>query len=324
VAAGHLGVPSSLALWARSAGGAALALSLSCSLLRPVDELEGAPSDSLDVQLAPASPASSCARDAECTREEGRCLEEEQTCAPCPGGMQQVSFGDGLAFCIDRYETTQGEYNQFLAALAEQPSLDLPDAELCPATESFEPGGGADCLSAYDRGGDADLPMVCVDLCDAMAYCHWQGKRLCGGRDGLRLDRTPQTVNKPNDDEWLAACGGTGGSKYPYGDVYEASRCNVASEQVEVEDSFRDCKTPNHIYQLSGNVAEWVLVCNDNREFGEQRCLVRGGEYRTTDPEFAACAHLDLSGAAMGAVFPRRALQPADFSPGVGIRCCMD
>jgi len=249
-------------------------------------------------------------------------MEEQHVCQPCPDGMQQISFSDGLAFCIDRFETTQGEYNQFLSELTLQPALELPDPVLCPPTESFEPGGGEDCMSGYDPGGGEALPVVCVDFCDAMAYCNSRGKRLCGGRGGRKLERTVATVNKPSDDEWLAACMGANGSKYPYGDVYEAGRCNIDSPGVEPVTAFRGCDTPNHIGQLSGNVSEWVWICNDNRDFGELRCLVRGGEYGTTDPELAACGFIDVN--ARGEALPRRSLEPAGISPGVGIRCCMD
>jgi formylglycine-generating enzyme required for sulfatase activity len=296
------------------------ALALGCSLLRPLDELE----EPEPTEVALAASGASCERDGECSRDEGRCLEEQHLCQPCPEGMQQVSFGDGLAFCIDRFETTQGEYNQFLSDLLLQPTLDLQEPELCPATESFEPGGGADCLSAYDRGGDPALPMVCVDLCDAMAYCNSRGKRLCGGRGGVPLDRTRETVNKPNDDEWLAACMGREGRMYPYGDVYEQGRCNVDSEHVEPGAAFRECETPEHVRHLSGNVAEWVLVCNDDRDHAEVHCLVRGGEHGSRNPERASCELVDLKGAGRAAGSPPPALAPADVSPGVGIRCCMD
>jgi hypothetical protein len=95
--------------------------------------------------------------------------------------------------------------------------------------------------------------------------------------------------------------------------------CNVNGARVEAAADFRDCQTPDHIAMLSGNVAEWVLICRTTPN-GIRHCLVRGGEYRTSDTALAACTFETVE----EAVTPRRALEPAERGPGVGIRCCAD
>jgi formylglycine-generating enzyme required for sulfatase activity len=259
--------------------------------------------------------AAGCSRDALCST--GRCLEREGRCEACPTDMQLVRFGDGRAFCVDRQETTRVEYEAFLRAVETEGSeLVLQDPALCPEPQSFEPRSGAACDAAYLRGTDGDLPMTCVDLCDAMAYCAWRGKRLCGGRGGARLPAP--SVNDPANDEWFAACSGGTGRVYPYGAEY-APVCNVTGDAVASAADFPDCETPNHIAMLSGNVAEWVLACRTTPS-GLTHCLVRGGQYATTDEALAGCGFPELDAAAS----PRRALLPAERAPGVGIRCCED
>jgi formylglycine-generating enzyme required for sulfatase activity len=270
----------------RSALALSSSLALACSLLRPLDDLE----------MSQSSPAA----------------------ADCREEMQQVRFEDGSTFCIDKHETTRAEYGAFLDASVSEPQFPMQDSELCPTAESFEPGAGGDCLSAFERGVDPDLPVVCVDLCDAMAYCEFRGKRLCGGRGGKGLDA--ELRNEPTENEWLAACIGGTTRQYPYGPNFERSYCNVSSAGLEPVGRAPDCSTPDDIRDLSGNVAEWTLVCR-KRARRAADCLVAGGEYLTTEVGLTSCYVQALGGEQPT---PPRLRQPAERGPGVGIRCCSD
>ncbi len=257
-----------------------------CSLLRPLDDLESSRSS----------------------------LRAE----PCPDEMQEVRFEDGAAFCIDKREATRAEYEEFFMAPSSEVALALQDATLCPDPGRFEPGAGADCTSAYEPGVAPELPVVCVDLCDAMAYCGFRGKRLCGGRGGDTVKR--DSVNDLNVDEWFTACTGGTDREYPY-EKYQLGICNVASSGVQAADDFPGCVTPDNIEQLSGNVSEWVLFCQETRRGVGTMCLVRGGEYGTLESQLAACAFIEELG---GTVEPRRSHPPTERAAGVGIRCCRD
>lgn len=233
--------------------------------------------------------------------------------------MQRIAWEDGTAFCIDRRETTRAEYEEFLAAPAPAAPLAPLDPALCPGEVDVLPGAGADCQSAYEFGTDPDLPVACVDLCAATTYCSFRGKRLCGGRGGERVDQ--DAVNRTPDDEWYMACTGGSGRSYPYGVTYQPRRCNIDSAGAQSVESAQDCETPDHIQQLSGNVAEWVLICKRFPRLDQTRCLVRGGDYRTVDPVRAQCTQqpraVDERDEPGGEL-------PTERTPWIGIRCCAD
>jgi formylglycine-generating enzyme required for sulfatase activity len=100
----------------------------------------------------------------------------------------------------------------------------------------------------------------------AEAWCGEHEKRLC------------------SEDEWLMACEGPDALRYPYGDDHVASRCNddkqwkLVNEAVlatwpsraakaEVEKlwqgapsgSFPECVSSYGVFDLTGNVEEWVV-----------------------------------------------------------------
>jgi hypothetical protein len=117
------------------------------------------------------------------------------------------------------------------------------------------------------------------------------------------------------------ACTGGTGRQYPYAVTFELRRCNIDSAGLEGVDSARGCETPDHIQQLSGNVAEWVLICKEFPRLGQTRCLARGGDYSTTDRSQAGCHQ-----APRGPDDPEgpQGHLPTDRAAGIGIRYCGD
>ncbi len=89
------------------------------------------------------------------------------------------------------------------------------------------------------------FPQVVSGLEQASALCAEQGKRLCTRR------------------EWERACAGAEGRRYPYGNEFSPTRCPVRTQgrppvPLQSSGSWPECKTPEGIYDLSGNLAEWV------------------------------------------------------------------
>jgi serine/threonine protein kinase len=138
------------------------------------------------------------------------------------------------------------------------------------------------CIDYHEYPGGGAVPKTNVSWFDAASACESRGKRLC------------------TSSEWKHACGG----KYPYGKTYDPERCNTMGPNGEERDikpagSFKQCKSPYGLYDMSGNVAEWTADKT-----------VNGGNARQ-DGESATCGNTSSRMA-------------SSRSGTVGFRCCAD
>ena len=188
-----------------------------------------------------------------------------------PAGAVQMGSTDGeaaerpvhrvvvSAFVIDRFETTNAEFAEFVAA-----TRHVTDAERTGVgwhwDAAWREARGTDWR--HPRGpttsndGLARHPVVQVSWNDARTYCQWRGKRL------------------PTEAEWERAARGPGDRKYPWGDTsprdgarYRASygrdRCCAADAGdgylfTAPVGSFPLGRSPFGVEDLAGNVWEWV------------------------------------------------------------------
>jgi formylglycine-generating enzyme required for sulfatase activity len=176
----------------------------------------------------------------------------------------------GRAACIDRYEASlQGGV------------AGAPDGEGTMARAVSKP---------------RVKPAVRISQLQAQAACANAGKRLC------------------TREEWLAACRGADGKRaYAYGRTYVPGRCHdqVLSDRRKTDGplptgSLAACRTPEGVYDLSGNVWEWLATRDPKGLTGE---LIGGGLRNTQDD--------------VGCV-PKEAMsQPVTQQvSGLGFRCC--
>lgn len=200
---------------------------------------------------------------------------------------QQVTLPDG--FGIDRTEVTRRHYEAWLAKSPD--TRDQPG--YCAWNGSYAPDEA--CMRVDEKatctGSDCENhPQVCVDWCDAHAYCEAVGKRLCG-RVGGGASPFESTADS-TASQWYAACSADGALAYGYGD-HGAASCNTVElgigRTIEAG-GLPDCRSsvPGYdgVLDMSGNVWEWEDSCRESVG-GDDFCHVRGGSFNSVTEKLA-------------------------------------
>lgn len=141
-----------------------------------------------------------------------------------PAGMIYLS-----AYHIDKYEVSNLQYTEFIKATDH------------PAPAYWD----------HHHLNQANQPVTGVNWYDANTYCHWANKRL------------------PTEAEWEKAARGPAGSIYPWGNELDITKANFArgTRKVQKEekypatvnvDSHSEGKSYYGVYNMAGNVFEWV------------------------------------------------------------------
>lgn len=196
---------------------------------------------------------------------------EESGCAGttgiCVSKSVSIPSKQGGKYSIDATEVSASQYAAWIATNPQM--VVLPT---CSWKLSYNAGTGA-----------GSLPITSVDWCDAYAYCHAVGKRLCGKVGGGSVDFQAGFVD-PAEDQWFNACTSGGVDAFPYGNTYDAQSCNGSehgASPVSVG-SMTTCASsvPGYtgVYDLSGNVREWEDSCAQAIGFDDW-CRTRGGAF---------------------------------------------
>jgi sulfatase modifying factor 1 len=212
---------------------------------------------------------------------------------PCPSGMVAVPSSSG-EYCVDSTEVTQTSYAKFLIGVVPTQPDSCAGNKLEPECPEYNP-------TLYPN-----RPVVCVDWCDARAFCTAAGKRMCGKVGGGTVD--PGAYLDANSNEWFRACSNGGTQKFPYGSLYGAGKCNdinaPTTSPTNVGSLAQCVGGYPGLYDMSGNVREWEDSCNVNG------CNARGGAYLDL-PDNVTCT---------AAILTTRTAATKEL----GFRCCSD
>jgi hypothetical protein len=133
------------------------------------------------------------------------------------------------------------------------------------------PGPGNWLNSSTIPDGKADHPVSSISYVEALAFVNW-----CNSKGGGE----PDTVwSLPPEDQWEFAARSEQGFLYPWGDAFEASRCNSAESGIGGTSSVRQFEggvSPAGCCDMAGNVWEFVLP----DDAGDGICVLRGGSFR--------------------------------------------
>ncbi len=201
-------------------------------------------------------------------KEEIEPKEKSKASGPCPKDMVYIPAGSFKMGSVPADEGRQPDELAFVSV----------------STHSY-------CIDRYEFPNKKGMiPKTSVSFDEADKLCGSIGKRLC------------------SEEEWERACKGLSMLKYPYDNNFDPNACNAESDSGEDRNvapsgKFSRCKSTYGIFDMSGNVAEWVYMKGGAKG-------VKGGY--VNKPAWAVrCAS-------------RKVESGSKKSPYYGFRCCMD
>jgi sulfatase modifying factor 1 len=199
------------------------------------------------------------------------CVAPTPTCVAGKCVVRGPDMISANGYYVDRTEVTIAQYAGFKAVAAA--SAQTQPAE-CAWNASYEP--------VYDpnlTSSSPNHPITDIDYCDAVAFCTWADKRLCGNIAGGGL--TIGHVADVSQSQWFAACGGPKAQLYPYGIDYRSGVCNDPSRASSLSDVGAAASCNGYypgLLDMLGNAREWLDAC-DGTAGANDGCEVMGGSY---------------------------------------------
>lgn len=160
-------------------------------------------------------------------------------------------------FYIDKYEVTNILYKACVDA-----GVCQPPKQATSWTRS----------NYYANSEFDNYPVIYVNWNMATSYCEWRNARL------------------PTEAEWEKAARGIDARTYPWGNAIDCTKANYSNcnEDTKPVGSYESGKSPYGVYDLVGNVSEWVNDWYDiypggdpnaSDDFGQKFRVIRGSDF---------------------------------------------
>ncbi len=227
----------------------------------------------------------------------------------CDGSF---ATADLQGFYLDRYAVTNRQFQRFVQSGAYD-DLQIWPTEVWPSVARLTDRSGRPGPRDWENGkfptGKAEHPVVGVCWYEAVAYARWVGKRLPTAAEWQKAGGWPEQLS-----------GGTC-NRYPWGNMFEPAHTNLSASGVGQTTPVREYPsgaTPNGIYQMTGNVWEWLedpletIPCQRGEYFQSWKPLRRiiGGAFNTYFPNEATCQFVTGQG-------------ELDRRENIGFRCAL-
>jgi formylglycine-generating enzyme required for sulfatase activity len=140
------------------------------------------------------------------------------------------------SYLIDKYEVSNKDYGDFVKATGHPAPAYWDDPRL----------------------NKPQQPVVGVNWIDAKTYCEYRGKRL------------------PTEAEWEKAARGPHGNLYPWGNDFDSSKANYDRHHDATMpiDAHPEGASYYGVYNMAGNVFEWVADWYDPKYYGRLETMV--------------------------------------------------
>ena len=194
------------------------------------------------------------------------------------------------AFKIGTYEVQVDEFRRCV------------QAGICGKDDFKTAEMGKACNFSSKSGKNGNHPMNCINWFGARDFCRWIGGDL------------------PVSEEWEIAASGPDHTIYPWGDESLGIGCDRMTSSSCVEKETRPVGSAAKgasqagAFDMSGNVAEWVLDSRDAVR-GDSHALlrvVRGGSF-----------HQGQAASELKATHPGVVASGDDMKPNIGFRCAL-